>query len=282
MSSQIENPGGNINAAVAMALPYLAVDRAGNLCDGTVGVYPFGLTQNVAPSSGVPVPARFPAAGTFKAQAAGAIAVGQRVYTAAAGQVSKTASGIYLGRARTAATAQNDVIEIEPPAPRSAVLNEIIAASAVITNVGVETTFSNGSFTLPANELQPGDILDVDATIALVARNATDTQRVRLYLGSTALLDTGAIGMAAADFVRLYFRLLVRTDGATGTILGDGQQNYNLAGTDTFKSANLVSTTIDTTSGSANIIKVTALASAANAGNQIRLDRFDITRVNPG
>jgi hypothetical protein len=265
---------------VATATPYTLLDGKGNLCDGTAGTVPVGPAQNTGAASVAGLPLRGLLAGTFKVMMAGAIKAGQRVYSAAAGKASSQSTGVFLGRAREAATALGDIIEVWPPAARVRNLWDILVASALITNVAVETAFSNGVAALLADEFQPGDTYQISALVFCVGENATNTHRIKFKLGTTVLLDTGAIQMAANDWVRINFTLFVRSDGAGGTVIGDGAFSQSLAGTVTGGGANLVSTAVDTTA--APIISVTATPSVANAANQVRLDRFTITRTNEG
>jgi hypothetical protein len=80
-----------------------------------------------------------------------------------------------------------------------AVLSEIVAPSAVITNTAVETVFSNGSYAIPANLLAVGDVVHIRAKAFCVAVAAAATQRVRMYLGATAIADSTALALVAND-----------------------------------------------------------------------------------
>ena len=196
--------------------------------------------------------------------------------------VSETNSPYFLGYARTAATALNDIIEIAPPSARAAMLSEITAASAVITNTAVETTFSNGSFTFPANELQPGDVINIYAMLTQVSRNSTDTLRLRLYFAGTVIFDTTALAFVANDTESICASIIIRTDGATGTWLATANGDNVIAAGNTRTNTITQSTAIDTTNASNNVVKLTALQGSANAANQVRLDRLEIVRENAG
>lgn len=159
-------------------------------------------------------------------------------------------------------------------------LYEITAPSTTITNTGTETAFSNGSYTVPANTFAVGDVLRIHAKAFCIAENSTNTHRVRVYIGSTTLADSAAVQLAANDVVIIDITLTIRTIGASGTFIADGTVEVSVGGTFTTTPFTIVSTAIDTTATQALTIK--SLASAANAGNQIRLDEYEITLDRAG
>lgn len=161
-------------------------------------------------------------------------------------------------------------------APGSGKLYEITAPSTVITNVGTETAFSNGTYNIPANFLQVGDVLHVRAKVFLIAVNSTNTHRIRLYIGATpvTIADSTAIAMVANDIVTIDAYITVRTITASGTIIATGTLTYTISGTETTTEINVASSTLDSTI--AEPVTIKSLASATSAGNQIRLDEFEI------
>lgn len=181
--------------------------------------------------------------------------------------------------AQTALMSAGDGTLIANP---GSLLANITAPSAVITNVGTETAFSNGSYTFPANILQVGDVVHVRAKAVCVAQNSTNTHRVRLYIGATpvTIADSTALALQAADYVLIDLYLTVRTITATGTIVASGFMTYTIAGTVTDTSLTDVSATLDSTIAEPLVIK--SLASATSSGNQIRLDEFRVDLNRPG
>ena len=153
-------------------------------------------------------------------------------------------------------------------------LYEILAPSTTITSTGTETAFSNGSYTIPANFLQVGDVLRMHAKAFLIAVNSTNTHRIRLYIGATTLADSTALSLVASDVVIIDITMTIRTITASGTFIADGVVTYSISGTFTEVPFTVASTTIDTTVTEAVVIK--SLASASSSGNQIRLDEFVI------
>jgi hypothetical protein len=154
-------------------------------------------------------------------------------------------------------------------------LYNITAASTNITNTSAETTFSNGSYAIPANTLKAGDIVRIRGRATVTGQNSTNTHQVKVYLGSTAIADSGAVALAANDVVEWDLTLTCRTAGASGTFVLSGTIAAGTPGTVTTKAVQLASTAIDTTV--ANTVAVKSTASAASTGNIIRLDEYSIT-----
>jgi hypothetical protein len=147
-------------------------------------------------------------------------------------------------------------------------------ASAAVTNTITETLFDK-SYSIPANTLQPGTLIRIRYQGIATATNGTDTLAIKLYiggLGGAALIAHAATDVANNDVFQGEYELIVRTIGATGTMVGCGTFKSVPAaeGTATYKDDILPSTAIDTTV--AKVIGVSATWSAANAGNSCRLD----------
>ena len=154
------------------------------------------------------------------------------------------------------------------------------AASSAITATATETAFST-AYTIPANTLKAGTLVKVRFQGIATATNGTDTLTIKLYLATDtsagAIVGTALISMAAQDvsnndvFTGEY-ELIVRTAGASGTMVGVGTYKSIPAaeGTMTVKDDILASTTVDTTA--AQIVACTATWSSTNAGNSCRLD----------
>jgi hypothetical protein len=148
------------------------------------------------------------------------------------------------------------------------------AASAAVSNTVTETLFDK-SYSFPANTLEPGMLLRLRWQGIATATNATDTLTIRARLGGVAgtlLFTHAAQDVANNDVFTGDYEMIVRTIGASGTIVGVGVGKSIAAaeGTMTSKDDILASTTIDTTV--AQVLGVTAQWSVANAGNSCRLD----------
>jgi hypothetical protein len=161
-------------------------------------------------------------------------------------------------------------------APASGTLYEITAPSTTITNTNVETAFSNGSFNVPANYLQPGDRLRIRAKVLCLSQNSTNTHRIRLYFGTgpITIADSTALALQANDYVIIDAVIEVRTITASGTVIADGTITYTIAASVTNTSFTVASTTLDSTVVEAVVIK--SLASATSLSNQVRLDELSI------
>lgn len=148
------------------------------------------------------------------------------------------------------------------------------AASTAVTNTTTETAFDT-KYSVPANMLKAGNLIKIRYQGIATATNATDTLAVKLYIGGlsgTALISHAATDVANNDVFQGEYELIIRTIGASGTVVGCGTAKSVPAaeGTATYKDDILASTTIDTTA--AQEIAVSAAWSVANAGNSCRLD----------
>ena len=111
MASQINAPHTNINSGAALAI-YRLVKPDGNYAALDANRDWLGVTQEAVSASALPVTLRLPVAGTCKVVASEAIAVGDKLYKAANGTISKTAtSSVQVGVAITAASGANSVFE---------------------------------------------------------------------------------------------------------------------------------------------------------------------------
>jgi len=148
------------------------------------------------------------------------------------------------------------------------------AASTAVSNTTAETTFDNSSYTIAANTLQPGDVIRVRLQGIATATNSTDTLNVKLKIGSTVVAATGAVDVANNDIGVIDADVVVRTIGASGTLVAAGTTSLGASGTATAKVFNLASTTIDTTAS--NVVSASATWSVASSSNSCRLDVMDV------
>ena len=152
-------------------------------------------------------------------------------------------------------------------------------ATATVANTVTETTLIStgvGSVTLPATFLVAG------RTVRLVIRGimtatGADTLDLKVKLGGTTLVSTGAITPAAMtdEGWEVAVDITCRTTGATGTVFAQGMAiidnvTYNMAATTT--------TTVDTTGTLA--VDVTATWGVAALGNSVRSTNAVVEVVN--
>lgn len=148
------------------------------------------------------------------------------------------------------------------------------AASTAVSNTTTETLFDK-SYSIPANSLRVGQLIRIRYQVIATATNSTDTLAVKLYIGGltgTALISHAATDVADNNVVSGEYEVILRTVGASGTMVGCGTYKSVPAaeGTMTIKDDILASTAIDTTA--AQVIGVSATWSVASASNSCRLD----------
>lgn len=162
---------------------------------------------------------------------------------------------------------------VEPVAAELAAYTST-AASTAVSNTTTETLFDK-YFTIPANSLRAGSLIRARFQGIATATNSTDTLAVKLYIGGltgTALISIAATDVADNNVFQGEYELIIRTIGASGTMVGCGTFKSIPAaeGTMTIKDDILASTAIDTTA--AQVIGVSATWSVASASNSCRLD----------
>lgn len=150
-----------------------------------------------------------------------------------------------------------------------------VAASTAVSNTTTATKFDK-SYTFAANTLQAGDVIRVTAEAFASATNSTDTLTLELMIGSTVVASTGAIDVANSDSFTFMSDIVIRTIGASGTLVATTVVN-TATGNATFKSIILGSTAVDTTA--TQQVAVRATWSVASASNSVRLDVLDIQKL---
>lgn len=161
---------------------------------------------------------------------------------------------------------------------KTLVVSASVAASAAVSNTTTETAFDK-TVPIPADTLQPGDAIRVRAQAIATATNSTDTLDLQLRLGTTDILATGAVDVANGDIGYIDADIVIRTIGASGTMVAAGVVALGVPGTVTAKPKLMASTALDTTA--AISVNISATWSAANAGNSVRLDVLDVQVVRP-
>lgn len=158
-------------------------------------------------------------------------------------------------------------------------------ASATVANTTTETSILGtgvGTKTLPANFFVAGKTLRV-VVKGHIADTGTPTLRIRCKLGSTTIVDTGAQTLLAITGTRGFeaeFLLTCRTTGASGTVFGQGDFQYNSAAVtgNVIDAPNTAATTVDTTASQA--VDVTATWGTASASNTITGTNVTIEVLN--
>lgn len=109
-----------------------------------------------------------------------------------------------------------------------------------------------GSLVLPANFFTSGKVIFFQSS-GFFSTTGTPTVRMRVKLNGTTILDTGTSSMSTSGVSNRGFslegRIVCRTTGVTGTIIGSGKTYYSQTSTttDVNDMVNTSTTTIDTT-----------------------------------
>ena len=157
--------------------------------------------------------------------------------------------------------------------------DSIVAASADHENTTTEAVF-NKSVTIPAKSLAVGDVIRIRSLVYVSDNNSTDTLTLVLRMGTAgtaadqAIITTAAVDVADADVGYFDVDIVIRTIGASGTMVACGVQGLGVPGTVTAKPFLLGSTAIDTTS--AQIVTVSADWSVAHADNECNLEVLNV------
>jgi hypothetical protein len=148
-------------------------------------------------------------------------------------------------------------------------------AAATVTGTASETTLIGsgvGSLTLPANILRVGSVIEIKARGRLTSAVAATAVVFKIKLGSNIIIATGNLAPVNSQTDRSFgitAELVVRTIGASGTVMGNGMI-YNTAAAsfsgittskmDEFQSTSAV--TVDTTASQAIDLTVTLTSGA--------------------
>lgn len=143
------------------------------------------------------------------------------------------------------------------------------ADSAAVTNTVAETVI--GTLSIPANSLSQGRVVEFFAGVIATATNSTDTFRFRVRLGGVAgavIADTTAIDLANSDTGVISGQVVVREDGAAGSIVGAALSTLKTTANQTLLDATALDTTAATT------LVLTCTESVASASNSARATLF--------
>jgi hypothetical protein len=144
--------------------------------------------------------------------------------------------------------------------------------SAAVANTTTETTFSTGSYTIPADAMQTKTCIRVTAG-GRHSSTGTPSVNFRLKLGTNSVISVGptnTLNNATNRAWRFEALMFITSTGASGVVKGNGHQTLN-TGTDAFAMrGNGVA--VDTTI--ARDVALTVQWGAASASNTITLESF--------
>lgn len=151
-----------------------------------------------------------------------------------------------------------------------------VAASAAHTSTTTEALI--GSYSIPANTLVAGSVIEVEYQGIATAATNTDTLAVKLYiggLGGTAILTGAATDIAANAIFSGKATIVIRTIGTSGTLVAHGHHTDVPAasGTATIGIAEITASTAINTE-TAQVVGVGADWSTTDLNNSCRLDIF--------
>lgn len=211
----------------------------------------------------------------FNAASATLFSEGEDVYWDATNLLAVTAgaatASYRVGRAVSAKIDGQTSVRVLINATSGLALRQVqIANGAAVTNTTAETVMS--TFNIPAGALKQGRIIDFMAAAIATATNGTDTFRYRVRLGGVAgavVADSGAIDLANNDALAVNGQIVIREDGASGSIVGASQGVLKTTAFNTLLDATAVDTTAALT------LVLTVVQSAASAGNSCRSTLFN-------
>lgn len=214
--------------------------------------------------------------GVMPVESNGTITAPGLAYGADDGKVSATVTETQMGVVLET-VAQYDIAKIIQAPNPSGLLYSNTAASTAISNTTTPTDFSL-SYTIPANSMKAGDVYRIKGQGIATATNSTDTLAVDLEFGGVDLYTIAAVDVADNDIFEFQADVLIRTIGASGTLVAHGFAGaFGAAGTATARSRFKASTAIDTTA--AALVVAEATWSVASASNSCRLDAFTVERL---
>lgn len=161
------------------------------------------------------------------------------------------------------------------------ILSNAIAASTAVTNTVSTEQDYDVTYSLPANTLRAGDILKICGHVVVSAAAGTDTITVKVYVGATAVLTTVALDSTTADIVWFEADVIIRTVGASGTMVCRGLSANGPAASGTAKPSILASTTIDTTAAKTIKVSSTWSATTATCTSALQSLSVELIRTNP-
>lgn len=150
-----------------------------------------------------------------------------------------------------------------------------VAASAALTASSTETTM--GTYTIPANTLRAGSVIEVEFSGICTATNGTDTFLPKLLLGAGAnMLGHSALDVANNDTFTGLVKIVCRSTTSAYPV---GLSQLGTPGSAHPRPVASAALTHDATV--AQEVKLTGTFSSTNAGNSARLDVFNVTVRNP-
>jgi hypothetical protein len=151
-------------------------------------------------------------------------------------------------------------------------------ATGTVANTTTETALTStgiGSLDFPIGFFRVGSRLIITG-FGVHSAVATGTLTIKIKLGSTVLLSTGAItsGIDTNAMFKISAEITFRTIGASGTVFSQGEYFENGAIPTSFPMTNTTTTTVNTDTPQA--LSITAQWSTASASRTISLTNLNV------
>ncbi len=165
-----------------------------------------------------------------------AIALGEAVYPAAAGRVTNLVTGTKVGICRLAATAQNDIVEVELQPDLNLWNAKIVGPSTSIAGTAAETAYDK-TVTIGANVLRKGVRGRIRAKVLASVTTGAETLlfKLKIFDGTNTIVlgATSAVDVANGDqgVIDIEFELPTATTLLASGIAGIGQATGSLQAT---------------------------------------------------
>jgi hypothetical protein len=160
-------------------------------------------------------------------------------------------------------------------------------ATATVANTTTETTLAaagKGTLPLPANRLVVGRELRLDVWGVLSSLGAAPgTLNIKVKLGATLIISTGAVTLTAslaAAVWHLEAKIVCRTIGATGTVMGQGKLTITNGLVDIVEQLSNGTSTVTVDTTASKLVDVTATFGTANAANTISATNLALETLN--
>jgi len=249
------------------------LDASGDWVYCDAGEYPLAVTTRYtadgAPATGL----LFNKEGTLRVTAAGSITIYEDAFTAADGKISATNSGVRVGKVLQTAAASG-IVDVVADLDRVPMVNT--AASAAIGASSTAEADFDKTCSIPAQDLKAGSIIRVHACGIVVGQDTTPQFDVKLYAGTEVVATVTVAAAATNDQFTITAEIVVRTIGASGTIIAQVSHVCDAAGT-AIQVRNMAVATESTASGLT--IKCSGQFNASHASNTARLDILEVEHL---
>lgn len=148
-----------------------------------------------------------------------------------------------------------------------------VAASTAITAGTI--TDADTNITLPANTLQVGDVIRVVAQIIANTTTGAETVTIAVRVGTTTIVTFTGGDAVNGDIGFVFVDIVVRTIGASGTMVAASVIGMGVDGTATGRITKLGSTTLDTTATQKLTVSVTNSSTGeSTVANVVNIERI--------